>query len=42
VVEPIINTTVPIPDAVNAVLKNKKVAVTMNADYGQLKAYLLG
>jgi threonine synthase len=42
VVEPIINTTVPIPDAVNAVLKNKKAAVTMNADYGQLKAYLLG
>ncbi|MEO6313462.1 MAG: threonine synthase [Chitinophagaceae bacterium] len=41
VVEPIIHTPVPIPDAVNAVLKNRKVAVSMNADYDELKTYLL-
>ena len=41
VVEPIIDNPVPIPDAVSAVLKNKKVAVQMDADYEQLKEYLM-
>jgi len=42
VVEPIINTKVPIPEALHAVLNNKKVASTMDADYDQLKEYLMG
>ena len=42
VVEPVIGTTVPIPEAVNSILNNKKEAVLMNADYGELKDYLLG
>jgi threonine synthase len=41
VVEPIINTTVPIPDTLHAVLKNQKIAVSMDADYRQLKEYLM-
>ncbi len=41
VVEPVIGKAVPIPDLLNAVLKNKKVAVMMEADYNQLKEYLL-
>ncbi|MEO5591570.1 MAG: threonine synthase [Chitinophagaceae bacterium] len=41
VVEPVINASVPIPDVLSEVLKNKKVAVKMDADYEQLKAYLM-
>ena len=41
VVEPIIGEAVPIPDVVNEVLKHQKVAVSMDADYNQLKAYLM-
>ena len=41
VVEPVINATVPIPDALSAVLKSEKVAVSMDADYQQLKDYLM-
>ncbi len=41
VVEPVIHTTVPIPESLNAVLKNEKVAVSMDADYLQLKEYLM-
>jgi threonine synthase len=41
VVEPIINTTVPIPVSLSEVMKNEKVAVSMNADYNQLKEYLM-
>jgi threonine synthase len=41
VVEPIINTAVPIPASLNAVLNNKKIAVSMDANYQQLKDYLM-
>ena len=41
VVEPVIDTTVPIPASLNEVLKNEKLAVRMDADYDQLKAYLM-
>ncbi|MFT3934954.1 MAG: threonine synthase [Chitinophagaceae bacterium] len=42
VVEPVIGTTVAIPPSVSEVLKEKKGSVKMDADYEQLKAYLLG
>ncbi len=42
VVEPVIEKAVPIPDVVGAVLKNKKEAVAMDADFELLKAYLMG
>jgi len=41
VVEPIIHTKVPIPDSVSEVLTNKKTAELMNADYEELKSYLM-
>ncbi|MEO5685356.1 MAG: threonine synthase [Chitinophagaceae bacterium] len=41
VVEPVINKTVDIPASLHTVLNNEKVAVAMDADYEQLKEYLL-
>ncbi|OJY90590.1 MAG: threonine synthase [Sphingobacteriales bacterium 40-81] len=41
VVEPVINETVPIPDAIQQILPLKKHSVVMDAEYGLLREYLL-
>ncbi len=41
VVEPVIGKAVPLPDAVGAIMNSKKAAVLMEAEFGQLKDYLL-
>lgn len=41
VVEPVIGTSVPIPESVSAVMKNKKEASSMGVRFEELKSYLL-
>ncbi|SRR5579871_725395 len=41
VVEPIINEKISLPDSVKSIMNSKKQSIKLNADYGQLKNYLL-
>jgi threonine synthase len=41
VVEPVIGEKVPVPEAVEAILDIPKQSLAMQADYGQLKEYLM-
>ena len=41
-VEPVINETVPVPEAIQQILPLKKQSVVMDAEYELLKEYLLG
>lgn len=41
VVEPLINKTIPLPDAVSAIIDKIKVAQKMEVNYDDLKQYLL-
>ena len=42
VVEPVIGRNVPLPEAIASIMHKEKVAVSMNADYQSLRAYLQG
>ncbi len=41
VVEPVINTTVPIPSGIEGIMRQEKKSIVMGTDYNDLKAFLL-
>jgi hypothetical protein len=41
VVEPVIGTTIELPEAIRAIEGKEKKAIKLKADYGDFKTYLL-